>query len=139
MTTSYQSSPAMFTVNDSFKHALLFSDLTYSKENSIYFRKMSSQRYVWCARQLLAEEKSQVYLIELFLRHNQEMPFPSKGVWVAIVLTGSVTKTCSFFKTKPKKTMRDWSGMRSYDYQVRKPTLIQLVKLLTLNIFHVFF
>ena len=35
--------------------------------------------------------------------------------------------------------MRDWSGMRSYDYQVRKPTLIQLAKLLTLNIFHVFF
>lgn len=103
MKTYYQSSPAMFTVNDSFKHALLFSDLTYSKENSIYFRKMSSQRYVWCARQLLAEEKSQVYLIELFLRHNQEMPFPSKGVWVAIVLTGSVTKTCSFFKQNHKK------------------------------------
>ena len=64
---------------------------------------MSSQIYVWCAGQMLAEENSQVYLIELFLRHNQEMPFASKGVWVAIVLTGSVTKTCSFFKQNQKK------------------------------------
>ena len=83
-----------------FSNALLISDLTYSKGNSIYFRKMSSQIYVWCAGQLLAEEKSQLYLIELFLRHNQEMPFAGKSVWVAIVLTGSVTKTCSFKKKK---------------------------------------
>ena len=64
---------------------------------------MSSQICVWCAGQLLAEEKSQVYLIELFLQHSQEMPFASKGVWVAIVLTGSVTKTFSFFKQNHKK------------------------------------
>ena len=69
--------------------------MSYSKDANIYLNKMSLQiQSVWCTGQLLAGEIFHlVYLQDLFLRHDEEMPFAYKGVRVAIVLTGRLCRS----------------------------------------------
>ena len=83
MTTPYQPSAVLLTGNNFPKHGLLFFYYLILLLLLLYCfilifpQNVFTNIIFWCTGQLLAD--------------NQEIPFVCKGVWVAIVLTGTVT------------------------------------------------